>query len=81
MSSAELPVSIARDAVARVLGIDATTLRADTPLVSLGWDSLACVCWSDAVGEAGWRSDSVAALRAASVADLASCLMTKEASA
>jgi aryl carrier-like protein len=81
MSSAELPVSIARDAVARVLGIDATTLRADTPLVSLGWDSLACICWSDAVGEAGWRSDSVAALRAASVADLASCLMTKEASA
>jgi hypothetical protein len=80
MSSAELPVSIARDAVARVLGIDATTLRADTPLVSLGWDSLACICWSDAVGEAGWRSDSVAALRAASVADLASCLMTKEAS-
>ena len=81
MSSAELPVSIARDAVARVLGIDATTLRADTPLVSLGWDSLTCICWSDAVGEAGWRSDSVAALRAASVADLASCLMTKEASA
>lgn len=81
MSSAEPPVSIARDAVARVLGIDATTLRADTPLVSLGWDSLACICWSDAVGEAGWRSDSVAALRAASVADLASCLMTKEASA
>jgi hypothetical protein len=80
MSSAELPVSIARDAVARVLGIDATTLRADTPLVSLGWDSLACICWSDAVGEAGWRSDSVAALRAASVSDLASCLMTKEAS-
>jgi hypothetical protein len=49
--------------------------------VPLGWDSLACICWSDAVGEAGWRSDSVAALRAASVADLASCLMTKEASA
>jgi hypothetical protein len=48
--------------------------------VPLGWDSLACICWSDAVGEAGWRSDSVAALRAASVSDLASCLMTKEAS-
>lgn len=80
MSSAEPPVSIARDAVARVLGIDATTMRADTPLVSLGWDSLACICWSDAVGEAGWRSDAVAALRAASVADLASCLMIEEAS-
>jgi len=80
MSSAEPPVSIARDAVARVLGIDAKTLRADTPLVSLGWDSLACICWSDAVGEAGWRSDPAAALRAASVADLASCLMTEEAS-
>jgi hypothetical protein len=48
--------------------------------VPLGWDSLACICWSDAVGEAGWRSDAVAALRAASVADLASCLMTEEAS-
>ncbi|MEY4170698.1 MAG: hypothetical protein RLZ94_1771 [Actinomycetota bacterium] len=80
MSSAEPPVSIARDAVARVLGLDATTLRADTPLMSLGWDSLACICWSDAVGEAGWRTDAAAVLRAVSVADLATCLMTEDVS-
>lgn len=80
MSSAEPPVSIARDAVARVLGLDSTTLRADTPLRSLGWDSLACICWSDAVGEAGWRTDAAAVLRAVSVADLATCLMTEDVS-
>lgn len=69
---------VARDAVARVLGIEAATLRADTPLAPLGWDSLACVCWSDAVVDAGWRSDSTAATRASSVADLAACVLAPD---
>lgn len=74
MSSAEPQVVVARAAVARVLGIDPLSLRADSPLVPLGWDSLACICWADAVGEAGWRCDAHAASRAASVSDLADCL-------
>ena len=53
MSSAEPQVLVARAAVARVLGIDPSTLRGDSPLVPLGWDSLACICWTDAIGEAG----------------------------
>ncbi len=80
MTSAEPPVSVARDAVARVLGVEAATLRADTPLAPLGWDSLACVCWTDAVGDIGWRTDAASAVRATSVADLAACL-TPEGSA
>jgi hypothetical protein len=75
MPSAEPPISVARDAVARVLGLDTATLRADTPLAPLGWDSLACICWTDAVGEAGWRSDAAAALRAVTVSQLAACLV------
>ena len=74
MSSAEPQVLVARAAVARVLGIDESTLRADSPLVPLGWDSLACVCWTDAVGQVGWRSDTGAASRASSVSELADCL-------
>ena len=74
MSSAEPQVLVARAAVARVLGIEESTLRADSPLVSLGWDSLACICWTDAVAQSGWRSDTGAASRAGSVADLADCL-------
>ena len=74
MSSAEPQVLVARAALARVLGIEESTLRADSPLVPLGWDSLACICWTDAVGQAGWRSDTGAASRAGSVADLADCL-------
>lgn len=75
MSSAEPPVLAARAAVARVLGIDSSTLRGDSPLVPLGWDSLACICWTDAVGQEGWASDTGAASRAVSVSDLADCLI------
>lgn len=74
MSWAESPASVAQSAVARVLGIDSSTLRADTPLVPLGWDSLACVCWTDAVSEAGWRGDAGSASRARNVSDLTACL-------
>lgn len=74
MSSAGPQVLVARAAVARVLGIDESTLRADSPLVPLGWDSLACICWTDAVGQEGWGSDTGAASRAVSVSDLADCL-------
>ena len=74
MSSAEPQVLVARAAVARVLGIEESTLRADSPLVPLGWDSLACVCWTDAVGQEGWTGDTGAASRAVSVSDLADCL-------
>lgn len=74
MSSAEPQVLVARAAVALVLGVDESTLRADSPLGPLGWDSLACMCWTDAVGEAGWGSDTGAASRAVDVSDLAACL-------
>lgn len=74
MPSAEPQVLLARAAVSRVLGIEESTLRADSPLVPLGWDSLACICWADAVDQEGWLSDSGAAARAVSVADLADCL-------
>ena len=70
--------AIARAAVARVLGIEVAALRADTPLAPLGWDSLACVCWTDAVIEAGWRSDSTSAARASSVGDLAACVLAPD---
>lgn len=79
MSSAEQAVSVARDAVGRVLGIDASALRADTPLTPLAWDSLACVCWSDAVAEAGWLSDSSALATASSIGDLAASITAPEA--
>jgi hypothetical protein len=75
MLSAESPISVARDAVARVLGLDAETVRADTPLAPLGWDSLACICWADAVREAGWCSEAVPASRAVTVSQLAACLV------
>ncbi len=74
MSSAEPQVRVARAAVARVLGIDESHLRADSPLVPLGWDSLASLCWTDVVTEAGWGSDAEAVSRAVSVSDLAACL-------
>lgn len=44
----------ARAALTRVLGVDGSVLRADTPLATLGWDSLAQICWADAMAEAGW---------------------------
>ena len=56
MSSAEPQVLVARAAVARVLGIDESTLRADSPLVPLGWDSLACVCWTGGMDSLKGRS-------------------------
>ena len=58
-------------AVARVLGIDAAGLRGDTPLAPLGWDSLAAVCWHDAMAAEGWGCD-VAQGSPATIADLAS---------
>jgi hypothetical protein len=69
------------DAVARVLGIDASGLRADTPLAPLGWDSLAGMCWIDAMSEAGWSCDPIAVSRAACVGDLADCAEREGASA
>lgn len=35
--------------VGRVLGVDSATLRHDTPLALLGWDSLARVCLIDII--------------------------------
>ncbi len=69
------------DAVARVLGIDASGLRADTPLAPLGWDSLAGMCWIDAMSEAGWSCDPIAVSRAVSVGDLADSAEREGASA
>lgn len=69
------------DAVARVLGIDASGLRADTPLAPLGWDSLAGMCWIDAMSEAGWSCDPIAVSRAACVGDLADSAEREAASA
>jgi hypothetical protein len=48
-------MTAARIALARVLGIDGGVVRADTPLSPLGWDSLARICWEEAMSEAGWR--------------------------
>lgn len=70
-----LPDALA--AVARVLGIDAGGLRGDTPLAPLGWDSLAAICWHDAMAEAGWGCD-VAQGSAATIADLAELAFVKE---
>ena len=69
------------DAVARVLGIAASGLRADTPLAPLGWDSLAGMCWIDAMAEAGWSCDPIAVSRAACVGDLADSAEREAASA
>jgi hypothetical protein len=77
MSSAEsleAQPAAARAAVARVLGIDPATLREDTPLPAIGWDSLARLCWTDAVGEAGWRVDALCAARATNLAELGQSL-------
>jgi len=72
--SAVRATAAARRAVARVLGIEPSTLREDTPLLAVGWDSLARICWVDTVAEDGWRADSAVAGRAVTVADLAQCL-------
>jgi len=56
-------------------------LRADTPLAPLGWDSLAGMCWIDAMSEAGWSCDPIAVSRAASVGDLADSAEREGASA
>ena len=45
--------SAALAALARVLGVDPGAVRADTPLASLGWDSLARVCWEEAMADLG----------------------------
>ncbi len=71
-------MTAARVGVARVLGIDPATLRADTPLSSLGWDSLARVCWVDAVTEDGWLSPADPVAQAATIGDLAGCLTRDE---
>ncbi len=71
-------MAAARVGVARVLGIDPSTLRADTPLLSLGWDSLARICWVDVLAEDGWRSPADVVARATTLADLAGCLTRDE---
>lgn len=50
-------ITAARSALERVLGIDGGVVRADTPLAALGWDSLARICWEEAMDETGWRCD------------------------
>ncbi len=45
--------SVALAALERVLDVDSDAVRADTPLASLGWDSLARLCWEDAMAELG----------------------------
>jgi hypothetical protein len=72
MSSAETALA----SVARVLGIDDSGLRSDTPLAPLGWDSLAAACWQDAMAEAGWPTDPKAVAKAVTIADLAASPMT-----
>ena len=67
-SADEVASQIAVVALARVLGVQATVLRADTPLSSIGWDSLARLCWEDAIAEAGWSC--VAADSARTIGDL-----------
>ncbi|MGA0944390.1 MAG: acyl carrier protein [Candidatus Nanopelagicales bacterium] len=62
-------MAVVADAVSRVLGVDRSIVRPDTPLASLGWDSLARVCWEDAVTESGWSSRGAAS--AVTVGDLA----------
>jgi hypothetical protein len=54
--------------LARVLGVDAALLRPDTPLIPLGWDSLARICLVDVLGEVGWECGSLAT--AATVGDV-----------
>jgi acyl carrier protein len=71
-------MSAARMGVARVLGIDPSTLRADTPLSSLGWDSLARICWVDVVAEDGWRGPADLITRASTIGDLADGLARRE---
>lgn len=73
MTSPEPSAAVVLGAVARVLGLDAAGLRADTPLTGLGWDSLARLCWADAMREAGYRTDPAAMHRASCVGDLAQC--------
>lgn len=70
--------SAALSAVARVLRVDPSGMRADTPLAALGWDSLAGLCWQDAMTEAGWATDSSAVHRASTVGDLAECASVSE---
>lgn len=69
MSDGPHAMSVVADAVSRVLGVDRSIVRPDTPLASLGWDSLARVCWEDAVAESGWSSRGAAS--AETVGDLA----------
>jgi hypothetical protein len=69
MSHGPQAMAVVADAVSRVLGVDRSIVRPDTPLASLGWDSLACVCWEDAVTESGWSSRGAAS--AVTVGDLA----------
>jgi hypothetical protein len=75
MSSAESALA----SVARVLGVEASGLRSDTPLAPLGWDSLAAVCWQDAMAEAGWITDARTVATAATIADLTRASMTASA--
>lgn len=55
MTPAEPPQvgSVALAALERVLDVEPDSVRADTPLASLGWDSLARLCWEDVMAEFG----------------------------
>jgi hypothetical protein len=72
MTSAEprLQGSAALAALARVLGVDLGVVRADTPLASLGWDSLARVCWEEAMADLGSSGTLASATSVATVGDL-----------
>ncbi|MEY3733715.1 MAG: hypothetical protein RL347_1074 [Actinomycetota bacterium] len=72
MTSAEprLEGSAALASLARVLGVDPGVVRADTPLASLGWDSLARVCWEEAMADVGYTGTLASAPPVATVGDL-----------
>jgi hypothetical protein len=68
--SGSAPVgAVVAASLARVLGVEASLLRADSPLASLGWDSLARVCLVDVLAHDGWACNTLAT--AHTVGDLA----------
>lgn len=69
-------------ALVRVLGLSsAAHLRGDTPLSSLGLDSLGLLLLTDALAESGIGLDERRARDAATVGDLAACCHPREVSA
>lgn len=66
-------------ALIRVLGLSSGAhLRADTPLSSLGVDSLALMLVADAMAESGYVLDERRAHAASTVGDLADCCHARE---